>query len=57
MISIGAPRGARLDDEAIPQDGQVDECRGEYSSMSRRLDEDLTWASPGLHLTGVSRES
>lgn len=53
VISIGSTVLASAD-EAIPQGGRVDKCRGEYSSMSRRTDEDLTWVSPGLHLTGVA---
>lgn len=53
VISIGSVVLAPAD-EAIPQDGRMDKCRGEYSSMSHRTDEDLTWVSPGLHLTGVA---
>jgi len=58
VISIGSVVLAPADEgPAIPRDGRVDKCRGEYSSMSRRTDEDLTWVSPGLHLTGVAAEA
>jgi len=53
VISIGSAMLAPAD-EAIPQGDRVDKCRGEYSSMSHRTDEDLTWVSPGLYLTGVA---